>query len=257
MIDRRVTFNEVAELYDRVRNHYPEQLFEELFGTVDLSSEARILEIGPGTGIATLQFAKRGYKVVGVELGTEMAAVARRKLMAYPNVEIEVAAFEEWEPPAEPFDLVIAATSFHWLDPAVRYKKAAAVLRGGAYLAIINYRAAGGDQRFFDEVQDCYGKHMPSATRRQMPVAAETNPYVDELHNCGWFAHPLTRRYITEETYNSEQYIELLSTYSDHLSLEPANQQRLFDCIATLIDHHYGGQVIKRYLNELTLARRL
>ena len=44
-------------------------------------------------------------------------------------------AFESWEPPQPGFDLVFAATAWHWIDPAVRYRKAWDLLRDGGHLA--------------------------------------------------------------------------------------------------------------------------
>jgi protein-L-isoaspartate O-methyltransferase len=57
--------------------------------------------------------AEQGCRVVAVELGAGLAAVARRNLAGFPDVEVVTAAFEEWPLPTEPFDLVLAATAFH------------------------------------------------------------------------------------------------------------------------------------------------
>ncbi|CAG7637078.1 class I SAM-dependent methyltransferase [Paenibacillus allorhizosphaerae] len=257
--EKRATFNEVAELYDRVRNRYPEQLFDDLFDATQLTSQARILEIGPGTGIATLELAKRGCRIVAVELGAEMTAVARRNLAAYPNVEIHVGTFEDWTPPlSEPFDLVIAATAFHWLDPEVRYLKPASLLRQGGYLAIVNYvHVAGGDQLFFEQVQSCYEKYMPGTPPNlRLPQISDMKPDTGPLEDSGLFEKPIVRNYVTEETYSSEQYIDLLSTYSTHGTLDASNRRQLFECVSSLIDNQYNGKVSKCYLNELLVARK-
>lgn len=74
----RATFDEAAELYDRGRPGYPEQLFDDLAELARLRPGSRVLEIGCGTGQATAPLAKRGCEVVAVELGAGMAAVARK-----------------------------------------------------------------------------------------------------------------------------------------------------------------------------------
>ena len=66
---RRAIFDEVPELYDRVRPGYPAQLFEDVVGLSGIGARARVLEIGPGTGQATLPLAQRGYELTAVELG--------------------------------------------------------------------------------------------------------------------------------------------------------------------------------------------
>ncbi len=111
----RRTFEQVAELYDRARPGYPAALIDDLAARVPPG--AWVLEIGPGTGQATLPLAERGLELVGVELGAGLAELARSKLAAFPNVEIVNAAFEEWEPERAEFDAIVSFTAFHWLDP--------------------------------------------------------------------------------------------------------------------------------------------
>lgn len=87
-----------------------------------------------------------------------MAAVARMNLAVFPEVHVVTAPFEQWEPSGSSFDLVLAATSWHWIDPGVRYAKATAVLGQEGALAIIathHVLPLDGD-RFFAEVQSAY-----------------------------------------------------------------------------------------------------
>ncbi|HET8788172.1 MAG TPA: rRNA adenine N-6-methyltransferase family protein, partial [Actinomycetes bacterium] len=65
----RSTFDQVADLYDRVRPGYPAALFDDLAELAGVGPGARVLEIGPGTGQATVPLAERGCRVVAVELG--------------------------------------------------------------------------------------------------------------------------------------------------------------------------------------------
>ena len=95
----RATFNEAAELYDRARPGYPSRMFDELADLVGLAPGCRVLEIGCGTGQATMPLAERGCQVVAVEVGAEMAGVARRNLAPFPSVEVVTAAFEDWPLP--------------------------------------------------------------------------------------------------------------------------------------------------------------
>src|SRR5207244_3312522 len=95
---------------------------------------SRILEIGCSTGQATLSLAMRGYRVTAIELGADMASVASRKLADFADVEVIVSDFESWPLPAQPFDAVVSATAFHWIDPTVRVHKSAAALHAGGVL---------------------------------------------------------------------------------------------------------------------------
>ncbi|MDQ2940907.1 MAG: methyltransferase domain-containing protein [Chloroflexota bacterium] len=150
----RLAFDGAAERYDRIRPHYLPQVLDDIERLGGLTQGSRVLEIGCGTGQATAGLAFSGYKVVAVELGRELAALARANLAHYPNVEVTVADFEHWAPPPERFDGVVSATAFHWIDPTVRAVKAADSLWPDGALAIIDTdHVAGGTEQFFIDVQ--------------------------------------------------------------------------------------------------------
>src|SRR5260370_14013313 len=117
------TFDQDAELYDKARPDYPERIFDDLFAIGDLANDAAVLKLGCGTGQATRHFACRGCRVVCVELGENLAAIARRNLASFSHVEVVTSAFESWEPRESRFDMMFAASSWHWLDPEVRSAK--------------------------------------------------------------------------------------------------------------------------------------
>ena len=109
----RATFDQVASLYDEARPTYPEELFDDVVSLSGVPTEGRILEIGCGTGQATAPLARRGYRILCVELGENLAAAARRKLAAYPHVEVLTGAFESWPEEQNAFDLAVSAEAFH------------------------------------------------------------------------------------------------------------------------------------------------
>jgi 16S rRNA A1518/A1519 N6-dimethyltransferase RsmA/KsgA/DIM1 with predicted DNA glycosylase/AP lyase activity len=106
----RRTFDSAADLYDSARPAYPDELFDDLIALAGLERGARLLEIGCATGKATRPLLERGFAVVCVEMGAQLAERARRNVAAVP-VELHVASFEAWEPEHEAFDLVYAATA--------------------------------------------------------------------------------------------------------------------------------------------------
>jgi len=255
----RATFTEDAELYDRARPGYPQRMFDDLAELAGAEADARVLEIGCGTGKATRPLAERGWRVTAVELGAEMAAVARRNLAGFAHVELVQAAFEEWPLPREPYDVVAAATAFHWIDPAVRVAKAADALRiGGALATVSTHHVAGGSASFFAEAQDCYERFDPSTPPGlRLRPASEIPEDREELTASGCFGPPVFRRYEWELTYTTQQYLDVLRTYSGHRALEPAARDGLLACIGALIDREHGGRVTKRYLTELRVAHRV
>jgi SAM-dependent methyltransferase len=253
----RITFDEDAELYDRVRPGYPYRMFDDLAQLAGVGPGCRVLEIGAGTGIATVPLAGRGCRITAVELGANMAAVAARKLAAYPDVEVVVADFEEWPLRPEPFDLVLVATAYHWLDPAARVGKVARALKPGGALAVVEtHHIAGGDERFFADAQGCYERFDPATPpglRLEPPAAIPRNADTDASAD---FRPAVFRRYEWEYAYATHAYLDLLMSYSGHRALPAPERRNLLDCIAALIDGRHGGRITKRYLTQLWVAHR-
>ena len=254
----RVTFDQDAERYDRARPGYPPALFDDLALLAGIGPDCRVLEIGCGTGQATVPLAERGCEIVAVELGSNMAAVARRNLARFPSVHVVTSAFETWPLPPAPFDAVVVATAFHWLDPAVRVTKAADALRSdGAFATISTHHVAGGTGDFFADVQACYERWDPATPPGlRLTPAADIPTGDDEPTRSGRFGLAQFKRYEWDLVYTTATYLDVLLTYSGHRALEPVARGGLLGCIADLIDVRYGGRIVKRYLTELTVAYR-
>ena len=132
----RRTFDTVATSYQGARPEYPVELFDAVVETAGLRRGDRLLEVGCGSGKATLPLARRGFRITCVELGAELASAARANLAGFRDVTVVQSAFETWTTPQdERFDLVFAATAWHWLDPAIRYQQAWRCLRPAGHLA--------------------------------------------------------------------------------------------------------------------------
>ena len=134
--DLRTTFDQDASLYAKARPGYPNALFEDIIEFSKISDDGRILEIGCGTAQATLPFALRGYSIHCIELGANLAEVAKQNLSNYPKAQVSVGNFEEYPLNENSFDLVISGTAFHWINPDIGYRKVAKVLRPAGTLAL-------------------------------------------------------------------------------------------------------------------------
>lgn len=253
----REIFDEDAQLYDRARPGYPEELLDDLVDLAGLGAGSRVLEIGPGTGQATLALAGRGCSVLAVELGASLATTLRRRVEGLP-VEVSIGSFEDQPLPTDPFDAVAAFTAWHWLTPDLRVTKAHAALRpGGSLVTVTTEHVFGGTAPFFADAQRCYERWDPATEPglRLLP-SAELPPVVDEVDASELFAPAVRRRYHREVSYSTGGYLEVLSTYSGHRALTADQRTGLLDCIGQLIDTRYGGTVTKRYLYELRVAQR-
>jgi ubiquinone/menaquinone biosynthesis C-methylase UbiE len=260
----RTTFEQVPELYDRARPNYPSEVFDDLAALAELRAPARIVEIGCGTGRATLPLAERGYEITCVELGEQLAAVARRKLASFQNVEVIDANFESWQPPHAEFDAVVAFSSFHWIALETRYTKPASVLRKHGMLAVVSTKhvlPTDGDD-FFVEVQEDYEAVVPDDPNTKAGAGGPPAPdavadFSDEISASGRFGNVAARRYVWNVIYTADDYIAVLNTYSGHRALDNDTRERLLSRIHRRIEARPDRQVRKTYLTMLNVAQRL
>ncbi|MBP2658635.1 MAG: BioC: malonyl-acyl carrier protein O-methyltransferase BioC [Firmicutes bacterium] len=251
-----LTFNEAAGLYHKIRPRYPQELFNDLFQLTNLPKNARILEIGAGTGIATIELVKRGFHVVALEPGDQMASILKENLKEY-KTDVIISTFEDWTPTEGKFDLVVAFTAFHWLDPQTRYQRIYDILVPKGYLAVIKYHhVAGGDRAFPHEVQKYYQKYKSGEPEFRLIEPSKFKPSIQDFYNSEFFKEPITRDYLIEETYSRAEYEQLLLTYSDHRMFEEKKRFLLINDIGNLIDQRYGGQIRKCYLHEMVVAHK-
>jgi SAM-dependent methyltransferase len=255
----RATFDEVAELYDRSRPSYPEEIFDDLADAASLRPGSRIVEIGPGTGQATRPLAERGLAVTAVEIGPGLAAVARRNLDGFPAVQVVEADVEAWAPEKAEFDAAVAFTAFHWLDPATRYATAARLLRPSGHLAVVGTRHVGPDRGdpFFAEVQEDYIAVTDVTDPSPPPHPDEVPGLAAEIDASGLFRVVASCRYVWDVTYTAEEYIAVLDTYSGHRMWAIDVREELYDRIRARLGRRKDATVRKSYLATLDVAEKL
>jgi SAM-dependent methyltransferase len=255
-LNKRAVFDTVAELYDQSRPGYPEKLFEDIISLSSIPNGGDILEIGCGTGQATLPFACRGYRMLCLDIGRNMAALAAKKCEDYPDVHFEVKPFEEWQPLEKRFDLVISGTAFHWIPPEIGYPKAASVLKPNGALAIFQNHHPRPFTDFFVQVQSIYKKWW--YPNYEDPDAAPTPEEeirgdIAHIEQTGQFQTPCVERYPWSRKYTADEYVNLISTYSNHRLLPEENRRNLHAEIHALIEE-LGGEIERPYLTGLIFA---
>ncbi len=258
---RKQTFDAIAALYDRARPGYPDQLFEDVVALSGIPAGGSILEIGPGTGHATLPFAQRGYRIDAVELGHELAAVWSQNLAAYPNASIAVGSFEAVELPDNSFDLAIAASSFHWIDPDVGYSRIAAALKADGSAALWwNRRPTSSiDRVFLDACVPIYERFAPHlATEVNGAGAADGahRPSGALLEESGLFGPVTERQYGWEQQFDADTYTSYLSSFSPYQVLDPNVRAELLGAIHDLIETEFGGTVTRAIVTLLYIAKK-
>jgi len=254
----RTTFDHAAERYLSARPAYPSALYDDLVTLAGLHAPADLLEVGCGPGNATLPLARQGHRITALELGPVLADQARHTLAEHPDVMVVTTGFEEWQPPEGAFDLVYAATAWHWIDPAVGWAKAASLLKPGGHFAIWSAGHAFPEdfdpifsqlQRVYEEIGEPRIEPWPPAPPRLDDEAYELPPAGAEH-----FEIRAVRRYLWALRYTAESYLALLDTFSGHIAMTPPQRDRLYGEVRRLLAERPDGELTRHWSATLTVA---
>lgn len=246
-------FDGLADLYDEVRPGYPAALVDDVLALSGIPASGAILEVGCGTGQATRLFAARGHRMTCIEPGSNLAARTLANCRAWPEVSVVNARFEDWPAPEATFDLVIAAQSFHWIDPAVAYAKAGRCLRATGALALFWNWPVHWDRKLRDVLDRAYQRHGLGER------AMARKPRMIQVEGCieatGLFGPVRIERYPWTDRRSAEEYVKLLRTHSDHASL-PADVLRSLCAEIRAAVEEAGGEIAVDHVAVLYFALR-
>jgi len=246
-----LVFGEVATEYERVRPGYPEALVDEVLAYAP--SQPTALDIGAGTGKATVAFADRGLRITALEPDPAMAVVLRQRVAGLA-VNIAMASLETYEP-EESYDLVYSAQAFHWTAPDTRWARTAADLRPGGALALFWNHDRVADPVVRAKVFGVLREQVPMLAPSGEPPEPESLlklwPY-DELSVRPEFGELRQEVYRWERELSAEDYLAYLTTQSSYRMLEADERQDLVDALAAVLP----SQVVLDVATLLHLARR-
>ena len=262
--ERGQLFNEVPALYDRVRPAYPDELFADLVAVTAVDEDSSVLEVGCGTGQATRSLAQLGCAVTAIEPGAEMADMARQRLARFPNLAIETSTFETWDERDRRFDLIVAASSWHWVDPGVGWSRAHSILHPGGWLALLGHVVIRrtDEPEVYAAAADLHARFVPDNPDWGHP------PLEDEVqatsHDWGpphenhdeLFGPTIVRWYPTVQHFDGAGFADLLRTLSVYRHLDPSVREPLLDAIAERIRTDLGDHATRRYLTVLRVGQR-
>ena len=231
-------FATIPAIYNEARPGYPKELYDEIAGMKKITSQSIILEIGSGQGIATKEIIDKWHcSVVAIEPGIELLDIAQKRLYEEQNVKYENCTFEEYQSKNAEYDAIFSATSFHWLDKAIKYKKAYSLLKDDGILVLYWNNFGIADKEADEKIRRIYAKHgFGSKQKNWRKLQNEKiEDRKNEINESGVFeliGHRIFERNIN---YSAELYIKLLNTFPDHSKMNIENIQEFYDEIKRFV----------------------
>ncbi|MEU3353256.1 class I SAM-dependent methyltransferase [Streptomyces sp. NPDC037389] len=245
--ERRGAFGDAAEQYDAARPGYPDELVTDVLEFAGPQG-VDALEVGAGTGKATLAFAARGATLTCLEPDARMAAVLARHCAGMPHVTVETTDFESRRPSGRRFGLLLSGQAWHWVDPEVRWRRAQELLLPGGAIALFWNDWLVADEALRHELRAVHHRHLhglpPHSIVDVQPresVMVPNSWVWEELQAQEGFTDPEHRLYLSRHTRTTAGIIDLLSSLSSYLILTEETRRALFSDVSRTIDAHGGG----------------
>lgn len=256
---RKNWYSEVAAAYNQSRPRYSKELINRAVELAQLPKNATILEVGCGPGTATTTFAEMGFSMVCLEPSQEASLLAQHNCANYPKVEIKNTTFEEYLLENHKFNAILAANSWHWIPPENKYEKAAAALKQNGCLILLwnltpqlPYEI---DQALDKEV---YQIHAPSLARYENRETQEEilRGFGQNVIDSGQFEDLISEQLVCEVTYSIDDYLLLLTTFSNYRVLEPQQRDAVFKGLRQVLERHCGESIPVSYLSAFHIAQK-
>ncbi len=253
----RAGFDADAQAYDRTRPVCPDVLFDDLIRVAGLEPGDRVVEIGCGTGQATVPLAERGLAVTAVELGSALADLARVKTARFPGVSVVTTSFENWQDTdAAPVRAVAVFNALHWIDPEWRYAKPAAIVAPGGAMVVGGCRWArpADAEPFWSDVDEDYRAvgfagspppHPEQISAWHFPD--EARPYFDEVASF---------RYPFHWSYTAADYLAQLATQSGTRALGPEVSAEFLALVGHRLDALGSPRLTATFVGQLAIGVR-
>lgn len=251
-------YSPAAAAYAATRPGYPQPLVDAVVARAGLTASSTLLEVGCGPGTATLSFAELGCRIVALEPNPEFARLAQAACERFPNVEVIARSFEDWDPPAEHFDAVVAATSFHWISPEVAYPKAASVLGNNDWLILLWNKELQPPPQTHGVLRTIIRRHAPELDRPYDDAAAVATTLAalgQPLLESPYFVGAHQDQRLVNSVLPVDDYLTLLTTYSPFLALDPGVRDALLAEMGTALKQLHGESVPLNHTSAYVMAR--
>lgn len=249
-------FNQAADYYDKFRPSYPRYIIDALIEQANLTSGARLLEIGAGSGKATELFVNKGFEILCIDPGADLVHIGNTRFKE-EDFTFETALFEEYSTAPKSFDAIFSAQAFHWIPQPIGYQKCAYALKDRGYLALFWNMYITYNNDLDNELLAISDKYGGFADFLSSDACEERiNSIVTGIEESGLFSKPEVIRSLWKQNYTADEYYGFALTGNSFLQKSDEEKRLAHNELIKLADKHNG--IIERpYLCVLYLAQKL
>lgn len=255
----RSNYNSIAEEYENTRPNYPAELFDRLLTHTRINESSNLLEIGAGTGKATMPLAQKGFNIDCIEIEARMAEILKVKSFFYPKVNVIVNSFESWNNEKQMlYDLIYSAQAFHWIDEKIKYKKCYELLNGNGQIALFWYLSVFVRDEILNTINSVFSDYNTGYSyeglndierflEREREKLSESKCFKD--------IKAITLE-PTKIIQTSEEFVKRFNTTSAYASLNMENQQKINKDLFNAVEK-MGGRITTEIHYIMLIADRV
>ncbi len=254
--DPSETWTGKASSYDRVRPNPPPALLDLLTQLIDMPHPALVVDLGSGTGLSTAIWGERAGRVIGIEPNTDMRREAVRKLEDYPyaaHIEYREGVAHQTGLPDGGADIVTAAQSFHWMEPAATLAEIARILRPGGLFAAYDYDSPPAIHWELDRIaQESTSRLMGLIRERGLAPTIKIwpkNKSLDPLRESGHFRFTREVFLHSIEQGDAARFLEMMRSSAFSGQFQFTDQEIGFDRLSNAAHQFIGSEPVPWYFS--------
>ena len=242
----KLMFNDVPGEYDKLRPQYPDALSNDVIQFANLDKTKKTLEIGIGTGKATLPFLKTGCELTAIEIGDKLAQYSREKFADYECFKVLNQDFESVSIEENSYDFIYSASAFHWIPPEIGMPKVYRLLKTGGVFVWFSVQPAPSQKNIHDELQKVYEEYSRYFKDEKLQFDRLQEAQKKQLYRANTFkqygfVEIADKLYNGSRTLRASDYATLCSTYSDHRAIPEKDRMQFLQKIEDAINR-CGGE---------------
>ncbi|MFT4677660.1 MAG: SAM-dependent methyltransferase [Candidatus Azotimanducaceae bacterium] len=228
MSEQGRSFDAVAEDYLRSRSGYPSEMLDHIFETARLNSNSLVLEIGCGSGQATIEFSGRGCRIVAIDPAKTALVLLGKRCSDLREIELVHSTFEDFET-ALKFDMIVCAQAFHWLDLSTAPKRFAALLKPHGHVMLFWHLQDVIPESPQAELYSISSKYFKSFPIMNPPEYGRE--FIDAmsqvLDRSGLFKELRVLEYPWQQSYKPEMFKALFRSASSFAQLDESSKHQI------------------------------